>query len=92
MPYLKNDDQSVFVQNEEPYLKKLADKDTFEELMLLVKDANSRRKPDPPALFPESNLDWHWDLIDMLESNNELIQQVRARQKAFGPRGKDLGK
>ena len=39
-----------------------------------------------------SNLDWHWDLIDMLEKDNQLIQQVRARQKEFGPRGKERGK
>lgn len=84
--YLYNDDQKVFTRNEEPYLKRLADKQTFEDLMQLVKTANSRRKPDPPALFPESNLDWHWDLIDMLEKDNQIIQQVRARQKAFGPR------
>ena len=90
--YIFNDDQKVFTQNTEPYLKRLADRETFEELMQLVKDANSRRKPDPPALFPESNLDWHWDLIDLLEKDNTLIQQVRERQKAFGPRGRDRGK
>ena len=84
--YLFNDDQKVFTENNEPYLKRLADRSTFEELMQLVKDANSRRKPDPPALFPESNLDWHWDLIDLLEKDNAIIQQVRERQKAFGPR------
>ena len=90
--YLFNDDISVFTKNEEAYLKRLADKDTFEALIAMVKEANSRRKPDPPALFPESNLDWHWDLIDMLEKDNTLIQQVRARQESFGPRGKDRGK
>ena len=84
--YLFNDDEKVFTENKEPYLKRLADRSTFEDLMALVKAANARRKPDPPALFPESNLDWHWDLIDMLEKDNTLIQQVRARQKAFGPR------
>ena len=90
--YLFNDNQKVFTKNEEPYLKRLADRSTFEDLMALVKEANSRRKPDPPAFFSESNLDWHWDLIDLLEKNNEIIQQVRARQKAFGPRGRDIGK
>ena len=90
--YIFNDDEKAFTYNEEPYLKRLADRSTFEDLMKLVKEANSRRKPDPPALFPESNLDWHWDLIDMLEKDNTLIQQVRARQKKFGPRGKDRGK
>ena len=90
--YIFNDDASVFTKNEEPYLKELADKETFEELIKIVKDANSRRKPDPPALFPESDLDWHWDLIDLLESGNPIIQKVRERQRAFGPRGKDIGK
>ena len=90
--FLFNDNQTVMIPTAEPYLKRLVDKDSFEALMQLVKEANSRRKPDPPALFPESNLDWHWDLIDMLEKDNTLIQQVRARQEKFGPRGKDLGK
>ena len=90
--FIFNDDNTVFTKNEEPYLKQLADRDTFEELIKIIKEANSRRKPDPPALFPESDLDWHWDLIDQLESGNILIQQVRERQKAFGQRGKDRGK
>ena len=90
--YLFNDDQKAFTENKEPYLKRLADRSTFEDLMKLIKEANSRRKPDPPALFPESNLDWHWDLIDLLERDNKVIQQVRARQKAFGPRGRDIGR
>lgn len=90
--FIFNDEKNVFTKKEEPYLKQLADKDTFEELIQIIKEANSRRKPEPPALFPESNLDWHWDLIDMLEKDNQLIQEVRERQKAFGPRGKDRGK
>lgn len=90
--YIFNDEGKVFTYNEEPYLKRLAGQDTFEALMKIVKEANSRRKPDPPPLFPESNLDWHWDLIDLLEKDNKLIQEVRERQNAFGPRGKDRGK
>lgn len=87
--YIFNDAGNVFTKNEEPYLKQLADRDTLEELIKIIKDANSRRKPDPPALFPESDLDWHWDLIDQLESGNLIIQEVRERQKSFGPRAKD---
>ena len=90
--FLYNDEGSAFTKNEEPYLKQLAGRDTFEELIKIVKEANSKRKPDPPALFPPSDLDWHWDLIDMLENDNKLIQEVRARQEAFGPRGRDFGK
>ena len=90
--FIFNDDASVFTKNEEPYLKQLADRETFEELIKIIKEANFRRKPDPPALFPESDLDWHWDLIDQLESGNLIIQQVRERQRAFGPRGRDRGK
>ena len=84
--WLFNDENKVFTENKEPYLKRLLGRDSFEELIKIVKEANARRKPDPPALFTESNLDWHWDLIDMLEKDNQLIQEVRARQKAFGPR------
>lgn len=90
--YIFNDDASAFTKNEEPYLKQLADQNTFEELIKIIKEANSRRKPDPPALFPESDLDWHWEMIDLLEKDNHLIQAVRERQKAFGPRGRDRGK
>ena len=90
--FIFNDDASVFTKNEEPYLKQLVDRNTFEELIKIIKEANSRRKPDPPALFPESDLDWHWDMIDLLEKDNKIIQAVRERQKAFGPRGRDRGK
>ncbi len=90
--FIYNSDKSVFTKKSEPYLKRLADKNTFEALIAMVKEANARRKPDPPALFPPSNLDWHWDLIDLLEKDNQLIKEVRARQKAFGPRAKDLEK
>ncbi len=90
--YIFNDDKKAFTENKEPYLKRLAGKDDFDALIDIVKAANARRKPDPPALFPESNLDWHWDLIDMLEKDNTLIQQVRLRQKEFGSRGRDVGK
>lgn len=34
------------------YLTKLQDKETAEELMKIVKKANSRRKPDPEPIFP----------------------------------------
>ena len=90
--YLFNDDGSVFTKNEEPYMKHLVDKENFADLIAIVKEANARRKPDADPLFPESNLDWHWDLIDLLEKDNKLIQEVRERQKKFGLRGKDVGK
>lgn len=88
--YLFNSDKSVLILDKEPYLVKLADKNTFADLMQMVKSANSRRKPDPKPLFPPHNLDWHWDLIDLLEKGNVQIQEVRERQKAFCPRGKDI--
>ena len=85
-----NQDKTLLIQDKVPYLTKLADKSTFEDLMAIVKAANSRRKPDPEPIFPPNDVNWHWDLIDMLEANNQLIQEVRARQKAFGPRAKDI--
>ncbi|MCR5187777.1 MAG: hypothetical protein K6C97_02490 [Treponema sp.] len=90
--YKFNSDKSIMILDKEPYLTRLADKSTFEDLMKIVKEGNARRKPDPKPLFPPDDLNWHWDLIDYLESNNTLIQAVRARQRAFGPRPKDLNK
>ena len=88
--YCYNNTKTIMAKNDSCYLRKLADKDDFEALMKIVQAANSRRKPDPPPLFPPSNLDWHWDLIDLLEKDNEQIQKVRKRQRAFGLRGKEL--
>ncbi len=85
-------DNSVLVLDKEPYLYQLAEHKTFEDLMQIVKEQNSKRKPDPPPLFPPDDLNWHWDLIDLLEKDNVLIQEVRKRQKEFGPRPKDLNK
>ena len=87
---LFNNDKSIIVLDEEPYLTKLADKNDFESLMQIVKSSNSRRKPPAKALFPENDLDWHWDLIDYIEKDDKIIQEVRQRQKNFGPRAKDL--
>lgn len=72
------------------YLSKIEGKSSAEELMEIVKEANSRRKPNPPDLFEKQDLDWHWDLINELEKDNEQIKEVRKRQKEFGPRAQDV--
>ncbi len=86
----KNHTQNVLVLQTEPNLVKLIDKNTFEHLIQIVNNQNSKRKPLPEPPFPPSNVDWHWDLIDLLEKDNQIIQQVRQRQKQFGPRAKDF--
>ncbi|MCR4900706.1 MAG: hypothetical protein K5907_07830 [Treponema sp.] len=47
-----NSENNVLILNQEPYLTKLTDKTTFENLMQIIKEANSRRKPDPEPIFP----------------------------------------
>ena len=47
-----NDDKSVMIKDSQPYLTKLTDKKTIEELMQIIREANSRRKPDPDPIFP----------------------------------------
>ena len=49
---LYNSDKTVLVLNGETYLTKLTDKQTFEDLMQIIKEANARRKPDPEPIFP----------------------------------------
>ena len=77
---------------EKPYLTKVTDKNSAEELIKIVEEANKQRKPDPPPLFPAEDLDWHWDLINQLEKGNKIIEKVRERQKKFGPRAQDIEK
>ena len=90
--FIFNEDKSILARTSSLYLMRLADKKTMENLIELVAAANSRKKPIAPPPFESSNLDWHWDLIDELEKNNEIIQAVRERQKSFGLRGKDIGR
>ena len=85
-----NKDKTIIVFDKEPYLTKLVDKNDFNDLMQIVKSSNSRRKPPAESLFAEKELDWHWDLIDYIEKDDKIIQEVRKRQKEFGPREKDL--
>ena len=47
-----NQDKTVLILNEEAYLTKLTDKETLNNLFQIIKEANSRRKPDPQPLFP----------------------------------------
>ena len=50
--YIFNQNQTVFTKNTEPYLKRIKDKETFEQLMEIINTANSRRKPAPKPVFP----------------------------------------
>ncbi|MCQ2598394.1 MAG: hypothetical protein MJ181_11180 [Treponema sp.] len=88
---LYNEETTICAVND-VYLKKLADKKTLDDLIEIVRTQNSKRKPDPEPLFPPEELDYHWDLIDYLESGNQIIQVIRQRQRDFGVRGKDLGR
>lgn len=92
--YIFNEEKSVLVLDKNIYLTKMADKKTFEDLIQIVKNANSKKHPVPTQVFPKSDLvlDFHWDLIDYLEKDNKIIQEVRKRQNLFGPRAKDLKK
>lgn len=75
-----------------PYMTKVVGKDSAPELMHIVAEANSRRKDPPPPLFPPSDLNWHWDLIALLEKDNALVQEVRLRQRAFAETKGEGGK
>lgn len=66
-----------------PYLIKSEEATNENELMEIVASANSRRKPDPPPLFPPSEAKWHWEDIHRLEAGNAIIEEVRKRQRQF---------
>lgn len=88
--YIWNDDSTLLVIDKEPYLYQLIDKTSFDDLMEIVRKQNNSRRPPRPDPFPPSDLDWHWDIIDYLEQYDKLVQEVRQRQRDFGPRAKDL--
>ncbi|MCR4579676.1 MAG: hypothetical protein K5681_04935 [Treponema sp.] len=90
--YIFSEDKKILVTDKEAYLIRLADKSSLEALMEIILQANSRVKAPAQPPFPPSNLDWHWDLIDQLESGNLIIQELRQRQADFGPRGKDFNR
>ena len=47
-----NKDKTVMIKDTEPYLTKLTDKQTIQDLMQIINEANARRKPDPEPIFP----------------------------------------
>ena len=49
---LYNKDKTVLILNDSPYLTKLTDKSTLANLFKIIKEANSRSKPDPEPIFP----------------------------------------
>ena len=75
-----------------PYMTKVLGKNSAPGLMQIVAEANSRRKDPPPPLFPPSDLNWHWDLIALLEKDNTLVKEVRLRQRAFAETKGEGGK
>ena len=75
-----------------PYMTKVLGKDSAPALMQIVAEANARRKDPPPPLFPPSDLNWHWNLIALLEKDNTLVQEVRLRQRAFAETNGEGGK
>ena len=66
-----------------PYLEKIESTAAKEELFKIIKEANSRRKPNSPPLFKPKTLDWHWEMIEklgkvgdaLLESHNMKSEQ-----------------
>ena len=75
-----------------PYMTKVLGRDSAPGLMQIVAEANSRRKDPPPPLFPPSDLNWHWDIIALLEKDNTLVREVRLRQRAFAETNGEGGK
>ncbi|MGI5055320.1 hypothetical protein [Treponema socranskii] len=75
-----------------PYMTKVLGKDSAPGLMQIVAEANSRRKDPPPPLFPPSDLNWHWDLIALLEKDNTIVREVRLRQRVFAETKGEGGK
>lgn len=68
----------------EPYLKRVQNANSVQVVAQIVRDAMSKKAPNPDPPFPPSNLDFHMDEIYRLEEGNLIIQSLRNRNKDFG--------
>ena len=80
--YVMNEEKNVIAFGE-PYMNKIQDNCSLQNMMEIVKVSNARKAPpeDPP--FPPAELDWHLADIKNLEMGNQIIQAVRKRQREF---------
>lgn len=77
-------DKSIMIIDDKPYLKKIADKNTFQDLMQIVKNQNDKRKPVNNPFFPIIDLDVHEKLLVYLEKENYTLKDIPIRQHDFG--------
>lgn len=66
--YKMNESRTLLALGKE-YLSKVEGKYSAEELLEIVKQANSRRKPEPPSPF--DSLEHHRDLVEKLQNANQ---------------------
>lgn len=68
----------------EPYLRRVQNENSVQTVARLVRDAMSKKAPNPDPPFPPSNLDFHMEEIYRLEEGNLIIQSLRKRNTDFG--------
>ena len=68
----------------EPYLRRVQNENSVQTVARFVRDAMSKKAPNPDPPFPPSNLDFHMEEIYRLEEGNLIIQSLRKRNKDFG--------
>lgn len=68
----------------EPYLRRVQNENSVQTVARLMRDAMSKKAPNPDPPFPPSNLDFHMEEIYRLEEGNLIIQSLRKRNKDFG--------
>lgn len=74
---LNFDSDKIFAAIGEPYLEKVPDKTSAEDLLENVAENNKRRKPAPKPLFPVSEINFHWKEITELEKYNPYTWNKR---------------
>lgn len=84
--YIWNEDKSVMIFDKEPYLVQLADKNTFEDLMEIIRENNKRRYPLPKPPLPIDESYWEWELVFDIESPEGFYKEFSRRMIDFGTR------
>lgn len=67
---ITQDSDRKFIVFGKPYLVKVPEMNTKQDLLANVEENNRRRKPAPKPIFPPAEIDFHWKEISELEKYN----------------------
>ncbi|MBP5402479.1 MAG: hypothetical protein J6Y36_04895 [Treponema sp.] len=79
----KIDSQKMVLATGTPYLKRISEHCSFDDMMNIVAVSNARKAPEQDPPFPPFKLDWEPEDIKSLEIQRKILEAVHRRHKEF---------